>query len=254
MTLSRPLGVPPFMSLLVEVSQRAPSGVLVMLRRRPQRPEKTAWGVPTPVPAAVDLGDPELAAGDAGDVDPVVDDLHAARSGLGGRPGALRGDVAAAVADGSLAGGPAVVAALLDQVQLVLAVLAELGRPQLTAGVPREALRVAEAEAPDVAGVAAGAEERVVARRGAVGVDPQDLAVERAPVLRVAAVLRVADGRVQLAVRTEPHPAAVVVPVLRQPGQHRLRRRRRERRSRTSSARSGCRSRPCGRSTPSGRS
>ena len=45
------LGVPPFLSLLVEVSQRAPSAVLVTLRRRPQRPEKTAWGVPTPVPA-----------------------------------------------------------------------------------------------------------------------------------------------------------------------------------------------------------
>src|SRR5882757_3338179 len=174
------------------------------------------------VAGRVDLGDPELAAGDAGDVDPVVHDFYAARACLGGRPGPFRGDVAGAVADRAFTGGPAEVAALLDQVQLVLAVLAELRRPQLPAGVPGEALRVAVPETPDIPRVAAGAEERVVARRRTVRVHPQDLAVQRVPVLREATVLGVADSRVELAVRTEPQPAAVVVPVLRQPGQHRL--------------------------------
>src|SRR5439155_444306 len=45
MTLSMVPGVPPFLSLLVEVSHRPPSGVLTTVRSRPQRPLKKARGL-----------------------------------------------------------------------------------------------------------------------------------------------------------------------------------------------------------------
>src|SRR5262245_50282371 len=44
-TLSKVDGVPPFLSLLVEVSQSPPSGVLTTVRSRPQVPLKNARGV-----------------------------------------------------------------------------------------------------------------------------------------------------------------------------------------------------------------
>src|SRR5262245_16592574 len=49
-TLSSVDGVPPFLSLLVEVSQRPPSGVLTTVRRRPHRPLKKARGVSVVLP------------------------------------------------------------------------------------------------------------------------------------------------------------------------------------------------------------
>src|SRR5439155_1646589 len=151
--------------------------------------------------AALDLHDPQPHAAQRRHVERVVDDRQPARRGLRHRPGPLRRDEPAAVADRALARRPAEVAALLDQVQLVLLVVAQLGLPEAALRVERQALDVAVPEAPHVV------VERVVGRDAAVRVHPQDLAVEAVLVLRVVAVLRVADADVQLAVRAEPQPA-----------------------------------------------
>src|SRR5207237_8747430 len=89
---------------------------------------------------------------------------------------------------GTLAARPAVVAALLDPVGLVHRAVAELLLPQVPVRVEGEPLRVAVPEAPD------GVVERVVRRNRAVRVDPQDLPVEVAQVLRVGAAVRVTGG------------------------------------------------------------
>ena len=50
-TLSSTDGVPPFLSLFVDVTHSPPSGDFVTERSRPQRPENSVDTVPTPVPA-----------------------------------------------------------------------------------------------------------------------------------------------------------------------------------------------------------
>src|SRR4051794_19016424 len=49
-TLSIVFGVPPLLSLLVEVSHRPPSGVWMTVRSRPQRPLKNARGLSVVLP------------------------------------------------------------------------------------------------------------------------------------------------------------------------------------------------------------
>ena len=104
---------------------------------------------------------------------------------------------------------PAVVAARPDEVELVLAVVAELGRPQPPGGIPRDALHVA---------VAVGPHERpegVARSRAARRRHPQDLAAERALVLGERRLLRLAGRRIEVAVRAERETSAVVVHVVR---------------------------------------
>ena len=96
---------------------------------------------------------------------------------------------------------PAVVAALLDQVDLVVRVRAELGRVEaVRARLPVEALHVAMAGGDDLG--PHGAAARVL--------HAQDLAVQRAGVLRQARVAGLARRDVERAVGAEADPAAVV--------------------------------------------
>jgi hypothetical protein len=102
-----------------------------------QHPQRPVWGAgdvaqPTevadvqPLPVLPVEADPVQAlASQAGQVDLVADDRDAARGRLGDRPGRDRVDEAPVVAWPFL-GRPAVVAARLDQVELVDLVLAEL--------------------------------------------------------------------------------------------------------------------------------
>jgi hypothetical protein len=113
--------------------------------------------------------------------------------------------------------GPAVVAARLDPVDLVVDVGAELGGPQLTVGVPRQPLHVAVAE-----GVDRRARLGVVVGDLAVGGDPQDLPGERRGVGRERGLAGVAGGDVEQPVGAERDPAAVVDAGLRDAGHHRL--------------------------------
>src|SRR5690606_31234497 len=81
--------------------------------------------------------------------------------------------------------GPAVVLALLDEVELVAALRAVLRLPErVRLGVPNETLRVAVAVAPDLRQRAGAADERIVVRHGAVVVQADDLALVAAQVLR----------------------------------------------------------------------
>ncbi len=106
---------------------------------------------------------------------------------------------------------PAVVAAAGDPVDLVVAGGSVLGGPQLGGpGPQRETLDVAVPVGPDVAGVSALVVERVVGGRATGGVDPQHLAAETLPVLRIGSLCGVAGADVQLAVGAEPQPAAGV--------------------------------------------
>ena len=78
--------------------------------------------------------------------------------------------------------------------------------------VDREVERVAQSACPDRLVDAGGlAEERIVGRNRAIGVDAQHLAERRRQRLRVAAVRVVADGDVELAVVAEMDGAAVVI-------------------------------------------
>src|SRR5207247_4383328 len=79
------------------------------------------------------------------------------------------------------------------------------------AGLHGEGERVAQAERPDRPGLAPRRlEERVVRRNGAVGVDPEQLALKRGHVLRRLAGGLVADGDVELAVLAEMDRPALV--------------------------------------------
>src|SRR4029450_13115862 len=92
----------------------------------------------------------------------------------------------AAVVDAIADHRPAVVLALLDQVDLVAAARPMLVLPDLAARrMASEALGVAMAVAPDFRLRALPADERVVRRAGAVGPDADDLADVVAEVLRL---------------------------------------------------------------------
>ena len=117
----------------------------------------------------------------------------------------------------ALDGRPAVVVALVDQVQLVERVLAELGGPQPPGVVERQPLHVAVPPRPH-GGVGVG----VAGRRVAVGGDPQDLAAQRAAVLGEGGLAGLAGGGVEVAVRPERQPAAVVDEAVGDPVEDRL--------------------------------
>src|SRR3954447_4999849 len=102
--------------------------------------------------------------------------------------------------------GPAVVLAGLDEVELVVGVLAELTGPHALPAVPGEALDVAVAVRPD-----RGASERVAGRGVPVRSDAKDLAAERVEVLRQGRVAGLAGADVEVAVRPEGDAATVVV-------------------------------------------
>src|SRR2546425_7071375 len=107
---------------------------------------------------------------------------------------------------------PAVVLPRLEDVDLVVAVGAVLDLERRAAHrLEGEALRIAVA--PRVHDAAAGraGEHGVVGRDAAVLLEPQDLAVERVGVLRARAVAGLAHRDPELAIRSESHPAAVVV-------------------------------------------
>src|SRR6185503_1385723 len=81
--------------------------------------------------------------------------------------------------------GPAVVLALLDDVELVAALRTVLALPERVGGpVEVEALRIAMAVTPDLGQRAGAADERVVLRDAAVVVQANDLALTAAQVLR----------------------------------------------------------------------
>jgi hypothetical protein len=163
-------------------------------QQRPRLPDAAAVQRHRPQPLAPQRGRVERPAGDG----------RPARRRLRRRPGHHR--VAEAVASPvPLDLRPAVVAAAFHQVDLVDAVLAELGGEQPPVGVPGQPLHVAVAEAPD-----RRAGERVAVGHAAVGAQPQDLAAEAARVLGVTAVGGVAGAGVEHPVRAEGDAAAVV--------------------------------------------
>ena len=123
--------------------------------------------------------------------------------GLGDRP--------AAVGPAVGRDGPAVVRAGLDDVGLVAALHAVLGRPQLAGvRVEGEADLVAVAHRPDLGVVVGVADERIVVRGRAVVVQAQQLAEVGASVLgvlpRAGELERTADGHEQLVVRSPDQP------------------------------------------------
>src|SRR4029077_13905054 len=114
---------------------------------------------------------------------------------------------------------PSVVAAGHDEIHLVVAAVRErIGWPVFglvqRAGIrlPGDALNIAMAERPD-----RRARGGIVGRDRPVLVQPQDLSPEAARVLRVRSVLGVARGDVELPVRTELQPTAVMIVVAGDP-------------------------------------
>ena len=81
---------------------------------------------------------------------------------------------------------------------------------------PRDALHVAVAERPH------RGPERIARRRVALGRESQDLAAQRIRILRGVPDLRVTRRDVQISVRPEGDPAAIVRAVARDAGEHRL--------------------------------
>src|SRR5262249_5299576 len=124
----------------------------------------------------------------------------------------------------ALAQPPAVVAALDDDVDLLVEVLADVGRPELARLlVASHSPDVAEAVGPGLGAGARPIHERIVlgdgvvlARVLAIDVDAVDLAEQRLKVLGVvegiAGGAAVAEGEVEVAVGAEADGAAVVVP------------------------------------------
>ena len=120
------------------------------------------------------------------------------------------GGVFAAMADRR----PAVIAALLRDVDLVAAARPVLMRPDLAGlRVHRHALRVAVADGIEFRRPAIGLPGgmRVVVRHRAVGVQPQDAAGMRRRVLRVVAIAAVADAGEEVSPR-HLQPAAEMMP------------------------------------------
>src|SRR5207248_3364168 len=112
---------------------------------------------------------------------------------------------------------PAVVEAGLDDVDLLVEVLADVAEPQLAGlAIEAEAPRVAQAVGVDLRPRAGGRDEGVArGRPPGRGIETEQLAEDDAEVLRVAhrVALRaaVAEAEVEVAVGTEDHVAAVVV-------------------------------------------
>src|SRR5881397_1259933 len=101
---------------------------------------------------------------------------------------------------------PPIVCAGLDEVYLIVALLAVLACVHLAGRrVPCQPLYVAVAVR-----IHRRAFKRVVFRYAAVSVQPEDLAGKRAAVLRKLGLPRVACRDVQLAVGSEFYPAAIV--------------------------------------------
>ena len=177
-------------------------------RRRPcaagrSRPRRSAVGLPTP--SAVVPGPATAAAAQARPSTGARRRTPGPRGRRRRSPDDLRVDEAARPRRRRPRPGPAVVAALLDQVELVPGVVAELRGPQPALVVQRQALHVAVAQRPD-------RRRRVgVAGRGlAVGGDPQDLAAQGVRVLGQVGVAGLAGGDVEHPVGPEGEPAAVV--------------------------------------------
>src|SRR4029079_15423600 len=112
-------------------------------------------------------------------------------------------------------GGPPIVAARDDEIDLVVAAVgkrngrAVLGLVERAAvGLPRDALNVAVPERPH-----GRPGRRIVGRDRPILVQPQDLPGEAARVLSVRAVLGVTGRDVELSVGTELQAATVVVVV-----------------------------------------
>src|SRR4029077_4558194 len=121
-------------------------------------------------------------------------------------------------AAGSLDDRPAVVAALLDPVDLVKAVLAEFGRIHPSGTVPRDALNIAMPIGPDER--AEGVTRCGTAIRG----HPQDLAAQRIPVLGQAGFGVLPGGRPQHAIRSEGQAPPVMYGGARNAGDHGIQR------------------------------
>src|SRR5262249_38903021 len=121
----------------------------------------------------------------------------------------LRAAVVDAIADHR----PAIVLALLDDVDLVAALRAVLLLPQFSAHrMEREALRIAMSVAPDFAARARASDERIVRRDRAVGGDAHDLAVVDAKILRrVARAEMIAERDEEIAVLALRDAAAMIV-------------------------------------------
>ena len=109
--------------------------------------------------------------------------------------------------------GPAVIGALLDQIEFVAAARAVLGLPDLAVIVEGQAFLAATADGPDLGTGAVLADEGIARRRLAVGGDAQDLAQMGVEGLRHqpgigAAGVAVADGDIEIAVLAHHHAAA----------------------------------------------
>ena len=201
-------------SRLEVVTHSDPSGARATERIRPYSPAKCCCGLPR-VGAVEDDG-PDALALQGAEPGPAGRDRDPARRALVDRPLGQRVGVPA-LAVGALDVGPAVVLARPDQVELVGALVAELGGPQPAGVVEADALDVAVAVAP-------GQVVERVAVRDVAGVGhPQHLAVDRVGVLGAGRVLGVAGGGVQQPVRPEGQAAAVVVGRGPDAGQDRLR-------------------------------
>src|SRR5262245_15498091 len=122
-------------------------------------------------------------------------------------------DPGAAVVDAVADHWPAVILALLDEVDLVAAARPMLVLPQLSGhGVEREALGIAVAVAPDLRLGGRPADEGIVRRNRAIGPDANDLAEIVGKILRlVAGGEVVAGGQKQIVVRRLRDAAAETI-------------------------------------------
>src|SRR5262244_406684 len=122
-------------------------------------------------------------------------------------------DFGAVVVDAVADHRPAVILALLDDVDLVAAARPMLVLPQLPGhGVEREALGIAVAVAPDLRLGGRPADERIVRRDRAIGPDADDLAEIVGRILRlVAGGEMLARGQEEIVVRRQRNAAAEMV-------------------------------------------
>jgi len=107
-------------------------------------------------------------------------------------------DVLAAVVRAVGRLGPAVVGAGTDEVDLVPALRAHLGLPEVARGVERETERVAVSPRPDLVRRVFLVRERIALCGRAIGIQPQDLAEVGARVLRGVELLPLPGGDEQV--------------------------------------------------------
>jgi hypothetical protein len=132
----------------------------------------------------------------------------------------------------ALEDAPAVVVALLDDLDHLVEVLADVAHPEVAGlGIERHPPRIPEAVRPQLAARAGNREERIVlgngvaaARIGMFHVDPDHAGIQVAQILSrpvpVGVGRAVARGDIQHPVGTEPHLAAVVA--VRRPFDHEM--------------------------------